>query len=104
MRFWIGGRLGGRRERLARHGKAKPPTVSERGGRYRRPDVKAVHFLRLISFTPDVIGVDLLRSILFTPPRCEGNPPSAVVVAYPFHLALIVLLYRPVAGGLNGNL
>jgi hypothetical protein len=95
--------LGGRRERLARHGKAKPPTVSERGGRYRRPDVKAVHFLRLISFTPDVIGVDLLRSILFTP-RCEGSPPSAVVVAYPFHLALVVLLCRRLAGGMNGNL
>jgi hypothetical protein len=48
------------------------------GGRYRRPDVKEVHYLRSISFTTG----------------CEGSPPFAVDVAYPFHLVLVGLPYR----------
>jgi hypothetical protein len=48
---------------LIRHRRAKPPTPD----RYRRPDVKEVHFLRSISFTP----------------KCEASLPFAVDVAYP---------------------
>jgi hypothetical protein len=62
----------------SRHGKAKPPTPGEIGGRYRRRDIKEVYCLRSISFTTG----------------CEGSPPFAVDVAHPFYLVLVGLPYR----------